>query len=249
MKVTLLGSGGWIPTQKRETCCALVREGDAAMLIDAGSGVSRLLDHPELLEGASALDIVLTHFHLDHVAGMPYLPAVDIDKRVWAPGAWLYDTESRALLSRLLDPPLFAFGVDDLVESVGEIEPDGLELGGLRIRARVQERHSHPTLALRLGDELAYCTDTAHDKANAEFAAEVALLCHEAWHAAPGTDDPTHSASGEAGQIAREAGVGELVLIHVNPMLRSDAVLLEDAAASFESTTVGEDLLEWPTPS
>jgi ribonuclease BN (tRNA processing enzyme) len=249
VRVTLLGSGGWIPTRERETCCALVRDGDAAVLIDAGTGVSRLLERPDLLEGAAGLDIVLTHFHLDHVAGLAYLPAVDVEKRLWAPGAWLYGVDSAALLARLLDPPLFAFRLPELVESVGEIDEQGLELGGLPVGVRVQERHTHPTLALRVGEQLAYCTDTAYDEGNVGFAAGASLLCHEAWHAAPDTDDAAHTASGEAARIAREAVAGELVMIHVNPLLGSDADLLAAAAAEFERSRVGEDLLEWSTPS
>ncbi len=75
MNGVLLGSGGWIPTSKRETCCAYLREGSHVLLIDAGTGVQRLLEQPDLLSGAETVDIVLTHFHLDHVVGLSYLPA------------------------------------------------------------------------------------------------------------------------------------------------------------------------------
>lgn len=71
----------------------------------------------------------------------------------------------------------------------------------------------------------------------------------DGWHAAPETADEVHTASGEAARIAREAGVGELVLIHVNPLLRSDDELLADAVSGFERATVGADLLEWSTPA
>jgi hypothetical protein len=39
MNGLLLGSGGWIPTTKRETCFAFIREGSHFLLIDAGTGV------------------------------------------------------------------------------------------------------------------------------------------------------------------------------------------------------------------
>jgi ribonuclease BN (tRNA processing enzyme) len=244
MKITLLGSGGWIPTARRETCCALVRDGGTAVMIDAGSGVARLLQRPELLDGVERLEIVLTHFHLDHVAGFAFLPALPPVKRVWAPGALLYGESSEGVLRRLLDPPLFALDLADIASGVEEIGEDRLELDGLSLTLRVQERHTHPTLAIRAGDSFAYCTDTALDPPNAEFASGVQVLFHEAWHSADRTEDRTHTAAGEAGRLAAEASVRELVLIHVNPMLGSDSELLAPAQAAFPSTSVGEDFLE-----
>ena len=76
MVVTLLGSGGFAPSAVRETACALVRDGPRALLLDAGSGVRRLVTDPWYLEGVTHVDVVLTHFHLDHVCGLPYLCAL-----------------------------------------------------------------------------------------------------------------------------------------------------------------------------
>ena len=44
--VRILGAGGWIPTGTHATCSALLREGDAAVLIDAGTGIERLVVGP-----------------------------------------------------------------------------------------------------------------------------------------------------------------------------------------------------------
>jgi ribonuclease BN (tRNA processing enzyme) len=242
--LTLLGSGGWIPSARRETCSALLRDGEDAVLIDAGTGVSRLLEQPALLDGVGTLEVVLTHFHLDHVVGLAYLPALTCDARVWGPGEWLYERRTEDILRRLLDPPLFAADVGDFVSQIGEIGADGIALGGVRLDVRVQELHPQPTLALRRGDEFAYCTDTAVDSGNIEFAAGVRTLYHEAWHAQAETDDRTHTASGEAGRVAREAGAGELVLIHVSPLLTDDEALLAPARAEFGATAVGVDLQE-----
>lgn len=54
MKASLLGSGGFIPTQRRETISILVRLGDAALLPDAGTGLRRLLTEPERFAGVNA---------------------------------------------------------------------------------------------------------------------------------------------------------------------------------------------------
>jgi ribonuclease BN (tRNA processing enzyme) len=242
----LLGSGGHVPTGRRETCCALVRAGDRVLVIDAGTGLRRLVTDPALLDGVRAIDLVLTHFHLDHVVGLSYLPALgDVPVTVHGPGAALYGRPTAEILGRLLGAPLFAAPLDRLVAGVEELAPGAVELGPFALRARAQPRHSHPTLALRVGDELAYCTDTAHDPENVHFASGAATLCHDAWfhEGAPANAD-VHASGRQAAQIAREAGVGELVLIHPDPTLREHGPLLAEARVVHPRTRLGEDLLE-----
>src|SRR5580704_4072393 len=106
--LTILGGGGWFPAHGRHTACALLRMGDEAIMIDAGTGVSRLIERPELLDGVETLDIVLTHFHLDHVVGLAYLPAIGLctQTTVWGPGKLLYDRPTFDLLARLTHEPI-----------------------------------------------------------------------------------------------------------------------------------------------
>lgn len=243
VEIFLLGSGGWIPTSKRETCCAYVRDGARVLLIDAGTGVHRLVEHLELLAGVERVDIVLTHFHLDHVAGLSYLPALPRPPVVWGPGKRLAGASTADILERLLGPPLFAVPLDALVSEVHEVPEEVFGIDSFRIATRVQERHSHPTLAIRVDDALTYCTDTAPDDANTDFAAGSRVLFHEAWYAAATTDDPIHSAAGDAGRIAREAGVEQLILIHVHPLLPAENELVAAARAEFARPSVGEDLV------
>ena len=246
MDALILGSGGWIPTAARETCCALIREGERALLIDAGTGVRRLLEQPDLLEGVDRVDVVLTHFHLDHTVGLSYLPAVRLTAPpvVWAPGELAYGTPSRSLLGTLVGTPFFGASLDDVAGDVRELPSGAVEIGPFRLRVRVQERHAHPTVALRLRDELTYCTDTALDPENANFAAGSRVLLHEAWHASDTTSDAGHTAAGDAGRLATQAGVESLVLIHVNPLLQTDEELIRPAREAFPAAKVGRDLLK-----
>jgi ribonuclease BN (tRNA processing enzyme) len=241
----LLGSGGWIPTAARATCSALVRRGDRALLIDAGTGVSRLVEDEEILRGVGELDVVLTHFHLDHVVGLAYLPALPVPAppRLFGPGESLYGKPTEELLARLLDPPLFGLQLDSLVSHVGEIGEGALEIGPFALRARVQHHHNDPTLAFRIEDLLAYCTDTAYDERNAELARGCRTLVHEAWYTEDaGRDEATHASAREAAQIARDAKVERLVLIHVRPGVDEERLAAE-ARAVFEEAEVGRDLL------
>jgi ribonuclease BN (tRNA processing enzyme) len=250
MEGVLLGSGGWIPTSRRETCCALLRTERHILLIDAGTGVHRLLERPELLAGVEHVDIVLTHFHLDHIVGLAYLPALRLVERVtlWGPGDLLADAPTKSILERLLGPPFFSAPLSAIVGEVREVRAGALELDHFTIETRIQERHTEPTLALRIGNAVTYCTDTARDHGNVEFAAGSHVLLHEAWHATDTSDDPAHTAAGDAARIARDAGVEHLVLIHVNPVEDSTDELAQCARAEFPNTEVGTDLARIPLP-
>jgi ribonuclease BN (tRNA processing enzyme) len=232
-----------MPTNERETSALYLRRGDDVLLIDAGTGLHRLVQRPELLHGAERVDIVLTHFHLDHVIGLSYLPGLALTEKpfVWGPGKALYDTPTRNVLARLVGAPLFAAEIEELTTDVADIDGETLRLPSFEVRSRRQDRHPHPTLALRVDDALSYCTDTAYDPGNVEFARGSALLLHEAWHA-DDRDDPSHTSAGQAAAIARAADVDRLVLIHVNPLGGSTEDLVRAARDIFPNTEVGSDL-------
>jgi ribonuclease BN (tRNA processing enzyme) len=244
-EVLLLGSGGWIPTTRRATCSALIRRDGHALLIDAGTGISRLVENNKHLDGVRSTDVVLTHFHLDHIIGLSYLPALPLPEppRVHGPGEQLYGAPTRDILRRLVGPPLFGLDIDALVSDVREVGEGDFEAGPFRMTARVQRHHNDPTLALRLDDVLAYCTDTSYDEGNTGFAKAARVLFHEAWYTedAP-RSEAHHSSAREAAEIARRAGVGRLVLIHLGPDADEER-LGREARSVFEAATVGSDLL------
>ena len=249
-ELTILGGGGWIPTADHATCSALLRRGDAALVIDAGSALQRLYTDRELLAGVARLDLVLTHFHLDHVVGLGYLPGLraagGVPPRIWAPARTLFGSSSEQALRRLMGPPFSDADFGLIAAEVRELEPGEREVGPFGLRTRVQPGHSTPTLALRVEDALTYCTDTAHDADNAAFAAGSRLLAHEAWYAegAPEASE-IHSSGRDAATVARDAGVEELLLIHLHPGGGHDAVLAE-ARSVFPATELANDGLRRP---
>jgi ribonuclease BN (tRNA processing enzyme) len=240
----VLGSGGFAPSERRETACVLIRQGNGALLLDAGSGLRRLLTDGSLLEGVERLDIVLTHFHLDHVTGLFYAPALELELTTWAPGRWLYDRDSASILAPLRASPLSPFAPEDLGD-VRELVEGRQEVGGFTIRTRRQDKHWDPTAGIRVDDAVALMTDTAYDEAGVELAAGAAHLLHEAWTtSAEAEPNPAHSTAADAARIAAAADVGQLTLIHLNPRLQDESALLEDARQYMANTVVGEDGLE-----
>jgi ribonuclease BN (tRNA processing enzyme) len=246
--VRLLGAGGWIPTGTHATCSALLREGADAVLIDAGTGIERLVTDRSLLDGVERLHLVLTHFHLDHVAGLGYTPGLrqagGFPPTIWGPGEAVFGRSSEVFLRGLLGPPFSDADFGLAAREVRELAVGEQAIGPFRIAARRQEGHSTPTLALRFGDLLTYCTDTPYDAGNAEFAAGSRVLMHEAWYTEDERrEDEIHSSGRDAGLVARDAGVERLVLIHLHPLGGHEAILAE-AQSEFPAAELGFDGLE-----
>jgi ribonuclease BN (tRNA processing enzyme) len=244
-ELIVLGGGGWIPTRAHATCTALLREGSTAVLIDAGTGIERLVTDPSPLAGVKRLELVLTHFHLDHVTGLSYLPGLrtadGLRTRIWGPGQALFGRSSEAILRTLLGPPYFDAEFGLIASEVDELVEGEQEVGPFALHTRVQPGHSTPTLALRFGDALTYLTDTAYDAESVGFASGSRLLLHEAWYA-EGTSQVSgiHASGREAATVARDAGVEELLLIHLHPGGGHDAVL-EEARTVFPPAALAHD--------
>lgn len=139
LRTAVLGSGGGIPSSERATACLLVREADRALLLDAGSGLGRLRDDPVLLQGIDRVDVVLTHFHFDHICGLPVLQWLPVEAAIWAPGRWLYDRPSADILAPLRRPPISPGDVTST--PVCELREGVQEIGGFSVRASAQPRY------------------------------------------------------------------------------------------------------------
>jgi ribonuclease BN (tRNA processing enzyme) len=241
MLVSILGSGGGAPSDARETSCVLLRDGGRALLLDMGTGSRRLLADRRLLDGAGEVHVILTHFHFDHVCGLPYLPWLGAAATIWAPGRWLYGRDSADILEPLRCPP---FAPDDVTRTypVNELGPGRQIIGGFEVRASPQPRHWAPSAGLRIDDHIAYITDTPYEASSADLACGVVHLLHEAWSSsrAPTYSDRDATAA-DAGRVAREAGVTDLTLVHLDQRLDDLALLLDDAKEHFEHVALGED--------
>lgn len=231
-----LGTNGYIPSGGRHTMSFLVLGPEHALLLDAGTGVARFLEPGvrELLRPYPRLDVLLTHYHLDHVVGLVYLIGAWRNRplRIWGPAPPLSDSGPREALGRLLNPPLCGVPLEDfpMPLEIVELREGRAEIAGLEVRLRRQE-HPGGSMGVRLGDALAYATDTAADPATIEFARGVDLLMHEVWKTdTEKADGPGHSPVGRVAGLARQAGVRRLMPVHHFPG-RSDDELRQIVAS------------------
>ena len=72
IEVCLPGTGGMMPTEHRWLSCCWIELQGKAILIDCGEGTQIALKKSRCK--ISHLDLILlTHFHADHIAGLPGL--------------------------------------------------------------------------------------------------------------------------------------------------------------------------------
>jgi ribonuclease Z len=251
-ELVILGSSGWIPQDGRMTSSLALRLEEDLLIFDAGSGIGRLSREPfrRLVPAPGRpIHLFLTHLHFDHLVGLTFLPAlwsnptlVHVpDEEVTGAGPDAFD--------RLLGGPFFPLRFDELLPAISRetSRPGVTHIGGLQVEAR-REDHPGGSLAYRAGDLLAFVTDCTYDPSTADFAHGVQLLVHEAWTSE--SDDPGaararmggHSSAEEAARVAREAGVGELLLTHLPPTDDTYyADMLERARVIFPRTTLCVD--------
>lgn len=280
-KFTLLGTGGWIPTVRRETTCAILSTPKAFFIFDAGTGLARLLEErfrPEIglnsgpkenpgpgQSGAATqsqgrqreVHMFLSHYHLDHIAGLVYLPAMFKGRTVHLhpPAESVTGEDPRAIISGIIRKPFNPQSIADmpLDLSIEPLEEGEHDIAGATVRIR-RQIHADPSVAFRIDDLLAFATDTADDPGTAEFARGARLLVHEAWIDGIEEEDPAtthiareayvaHTSARQAAARAAEAGVEKLVLMHLNP-LRGAAYherMLAAAQKIFPGTVILED--------
>jgi ribonuclease Z len=100
----------------------------------------------------------------------------------------------------------------------------------------------------RPGASMAYCTDTRPCNTALELARDVDFLIYEGTFEAGMAAEARkkgHSTVADAARIAREAGVGELVITHLSPRYGNTDFLLEQARAIFPNTRIARDLAKF----
>jgi ribonuclease BN (tRNA processing enzyme) len=242
MRLTVLGSGGWIPTSSRQTSCYLITSGNEALILDAGTGFGALHINPSLLDGVETVTVALSHFHLDHVTGLGFVSERALGGReltVAGPGSMAYGRPTRSIVEgQLLASP---FQTTSPLASArwAELGWDTLSFAGHEIQTWEQARHPLPSAGLRVGDRFAYCTDTEFDPETIRRVAGVATLLHEAWE--PHDAERGHTSGDEAGSIAAEAGVSRLLITHNHPLPGVAERTAAAAQANFDAALSAAD--------
>jgi phosphoribosyl 1,2-cyclic phosphodiesterase len=227
----------------------------ATVVFDAGSGIVGLGGGISKTEPGD-LPIVLTHYHWDHLQGLPFLEqlyAPGWKPRIFAPALGSADAD---VLNTLFQSPYFPVPYDRLpnrpeVELI--VEPGEFEIAGFDVSS-VRLNHPGGALAYRVrgttGD-IVYATDhefgdPAFDEPLAEFARGAAALILDA-HFTP-AEMPKHKGWGHSdwrrcAEFADQVEAGGLWLFHHKPG-RTDEELVRiraDAQRVFRPTETASE--------
>ena len=249
-QLIVLGSSYAIPDETHEnTHFALVGPAGVVLIDCAGQPVIRL--RRAGLDYAPVTDLVLTHFHPDHVYGAPmFLMEMWLRGRQEPLGLHglrhcMERTEKLMLACDVREwPRLFPVTYHSVAESDDVLL---LENSDFRITA-TPVKHFVPTIGLRIVDKrsgrvLAYSSDTEPCPGAYRLAQQAALLLHEAAGRGIG-----HTSAAQAGEIARAANAKRLVLIHYPTGENDTSRLVPEASAEFGGpVTLAQDFmtLEW----
>jgi ribonuclease BN (tRNA processing enzyme) len=256
--MVMFGSAGWIPSQKRDTMCAAVELGKNLFILDAGTGMRRFRGRigQALLKNHDTISIFLSHYHLDHIIGISYLPQNFTNKRIriYAPRIGANGENPERVLARLFDPPIFfplpGFPCSIEIET---LDPGRHEIDGVTVSV-FKQSHTVPSVAYRIEDLVYYATDRLPTRDLVTHAKGVQYLFHDASfdEAELATiRDPKkrrealwgHSTAQDAGRLARDAGVGHLGLVHLSPSMEEAEYrsLKERVCKIFPNTFLPQD--------
>lgn len=245
-RVIILGSSNAIPSLEHENTHFVVIGEQRMVLVDCVSNPILRLERAGL-DFNDLTDLILTHFHPDHVSGVPLL-LMDM---------WLMGRRK----------PLNVYGlhhtldrVEDLMGFYGWSDwPDFFPVAFFRLPGQEMTtvldcpdfrvlsspvRHLLPTLGLRFEFNhtrkvMAYSCDTEPCAQVVRLAEGADVLLHEAAGAARG-----HSSAEQAGEIATQAEAGSLYLIHYPTGKFAGDDLVSQAARKYQgSIRLAEDFM------
>jgi ribonuclease Z len=232
-ELVIMGSANAIPTRERDNTYLTLHTDEKHVLIDCGSNAwVRLMNAgmtPDQLT-----DIIITHFHPDHVAGLPLL-LMDL----WLQGRksplvihGLRETTSR--IKKMMDLFWWENWPGFFEVNFAVIPPEKTTvLGDSSITVWANPvKHLIPTIGLRMDGmdhsfSIAYTCDTEPCQGVDELARGADILIHESAGKAVG-----HSSPAQAGETAARAEVDQLVLIHY-PDNPDENSLIKDAREKY----------------
>lgn len=263
MFVTILGSGAALPTSNRRCSAQVLNIRGFKLLVDCAEGTQDRIRYCHIrLQGIST--VVISHLHGDHFFGLPgLLSTMHLCGRtepitVIAPrGAREVVETTFALTGNHIDYPVewvemdFDTGCRRVLENryctidafpiVHSVPTFGFRIAEV---PRSQSSENHPLATAHSPLVYAYCCDTAYNEDLLPHISGADLLCLESTFADELSElamQRQHLTAGQAGRLARLAGVRQLLLTHISARYKEPEIILQQASAEFGNTILAAD--------
>lgn len=213
-------------------CASLKLSDNEFVIIDAGTGIRRLGEKLEEERGGGVLHlhIFLTHFHLDHIMGIPFFRPLYSSMAALTFYAPSPPEEIKKHLSLFMGGRFFpADFMETRSKKIFKTAPEkDFSLGGLQISS-CPLRHPQGSTAYKIRADrgsIVFATDTEHpekgmDERLAAFAQGVEAFIYDGMYTPEeyeaGKKGWGHSTWLAGTQVAQGAGVQTLYLSHYNP--------------------------------
>ncbi len=246
-KLIILGSSNAVPTRDHENTHLALLCQKRTMLIDCVSNPMVRLEQAGI-NPLAVTDVILTHFHPDHVSGVPLflMDSWLIGRReplnIYGLDYTLERVETMMNLYGWSDWPDFYpvnFHRVELAEMALVLEADDIRVNATPVQ------HFLPNIGLRIqlkieGKSIVYSCDTEPCVEVERLAQGADILLHEAAGELPG-----HSSASQAGVVAHQAKVGVLYLIHYPTGRFVSGDLVAEAKTRFDGNVqLATDFLE-----
>jgi phosphoribosyl 1,2-cyclic phosphodiesterase len=286
MTVRFWGVRGSIPTPEIQklryggnTACVEVRLANGTLIVlDCGTGIIKLGRRLLSEFGGSPIrgSIFLTHFHWDHIQGIPFFePLYREGNTFYFYCSGVNGFDYREAVEGQMAAPHFPVEADGArsVRHYHDLRWEPINLNGAIIKS-APLNHPQGCAGYRIEADrsvLAFATDTepgsaVHDRAVRSLAKEADVLIYDAQYSPEQLNRAKkgwgHSSWQEGVRIARECGVKQLYLFHHDPGSDDDAVdrfverahqEIPNVVAAAEGGEIrlpkGELLKAWPTAS
>lgn len=261
MKYTFWGVRGSHPVSDNKfnsfgghtSCSSLSLSKERHILLDAGTGIIQFGQDLKKKNpaGRFSLHLLMTHFHLDHIIGLPFFDPLYSPKCFITFYSPLDPVRVEKILTGLMSGKFFPVNLKNTAAKkiFKRIPPGGLTIEDIKIETH-SLRHPQGSVAYRLiqkGISVVLATDTEHpakgvDFGLAKFAAKTDYLIYDAMFT------PEEYESGKKGwghstwkagvKLASEAKVSKLFLSHFNPKHSDNQInrFLTEAKKDFPET-------------
>lgn len=229
MKITVIGQWGGFPEACEATAGYLIQEENFNLLLDCGSGVLSNLQRYIRPEALNA--VILTHYHHDHIADIgPLQYAILINTMLGKTSSVL------EIYGHNCDEDSFRkLTMQSYTKGIPYLENDNLEVGPFKV-SFCRTQHQVPCFAVRLqgkNSTVVFTGDTAYFENLVSFSKGADfLMCECSFYGDQNGNKPGHINSLEAGELAKKAGVKELLLTHL-PHFGDHKKLVEEAGMKY----------------